>query len=438
MWILRIIVLLFVMSSCARVPKEDNEKVASLVKERVGAHIAQHDDVARSIAHLVESELSKEAAVQIALLNNPHLQASFEALGIARADIVQAGLLQNPVFSGYLRFADSRGTSNNVELSLTQSFIDVFMIPVRQKVASYERDRVELELAGKMIDVAFRVEELFYALQLELAREVLLHELVEAYHLGKLIAERQFAASNINELELRAKVMEYEQHNMLLFSVKRSINALKSELKQVLGLKDEELKISANLIAPSGQEKAIDQLEAQALSKRLELSEVRLEVKKIVAMGDEKKWWAYTDPAAGLSYEKDADSIEVFGPTLAFSLPLFDCGEAARLRLISMLKQTLKRQKAIELDIVHEVKQSKDNVDIHRSKALYIQDVMIPEQERVVSMSQEYYNVMGLDVYRLLSYKIGELEIKMDYIAALKEYWQAKIALERAVGGCYL
>src|SRR3954468_15658129 len=39
--------------------------------------------------------LTADAAVQVALLNNATLQATYEDLGIAQADLVQAGLLKN-------------------------------------------------------------------------------------------------------------------------------------------------------------------------------------------------------------------------------------------------------------------------------------------------------------------------------------------------------
>ena len=49
-----------------------------------------------TIASLLAKPLTVDAAVQIALLNNPGLQATLEELGIAQADLVQAGLLSNP------------------------------------------------------------------------------------------------------------------------------------------------------------------------------------------------------------------------------------------------------------------------------------------------------------------------------------------------------
>jgi cobalt-zinc-cadmium efflux system outer membrane protein len=40
--------------------------------------------------------LELDEALRLAPLNNRHLQAEFAALGVARADLVQAGLLRNP------------------------------------------------------------------------------------------------------------------------------------------------------------------------------------------------------------------------------------------------------------------------------------------------------------------------------------------------------
>src|SRR5262245_29702927 len=59
----------------------------------------QDKKAADAVVQLLESPLTPDTAVQIALLNNRHLQATYEELSISRADLVQAGLLENPSFS---------------------------------------------------------------------------------------------------------------------------------------------------------------------------------------------------------------------------------------------------------------------------------------------------------------------------------------------------
>ena len=43
--------------------------------------------------------MTADSAVEVALLNNPELQASYADLGIAEADLVRAGRLANPSFT---------------------------------------------------------------------------------------------------------------------------------------------------------------------------------------------------------------------------------------------------------------------------------------------------------------------------------------------------
>ena len=60
---------------------------------------AEQTKVNERVQALLEQRMDVERAVQIALLKNKGLQASFYQLGISEADVVQAGRLPNPKFS---------------------------------------------------------------------------------------------------------------------------------------------------------------------------------------------------------------------------------------------------------------------------------------------------------------------------------------------------
>ena len=96
-------------AGCA-VPREAGfPDVAALVDKRIGQRVvwdqggAEDADVTQSVAALLARELQADEAVQIALLRNKRLQETNEDLMVAQADVVQAGLLKNPVFSGSVR-----------------------------------------------------------------------------------------------------------------------------------------------------------------------------------------------------------------------------------------------------------------------------------------------------------------------------------------------
>src|SRR4030065_13626 len=102
-----------VLGGCATCTKDGGfGAVEQIARERIDTDVKwQRDDHQRenaraTVTNLLASPLSPDAAVQIALLNNPGLQATYAGLGIAEADLVQAGRMTNPHFA-YLRTSES-------------------------------------------------------------------------------------------------------------------------------------------------------------------------------------------------------------------------------------------------------------------------------------------------------------------------------------------
>ncbi len=63
------------------------------------------------------------------------------------------------------------------------------------------------------------------------------------------------------------------------------------------------------------------------------------------------------------------------------------------------------------------------------------QKVLLPLRERVVNHSQLQYNAMQIGLAELLAAKQGQVEGYRAYLEALRDYWNAHIDLELAVGG---
>ena len=107
--------------------------------------------VTERVSELLSAELTPESAVQIAFFNNPAVQATYERLGIAQADFVQAGLFPNPVLHASVRFGVA-GPRPGAELSLLQDFIRILEVPLRKRVAAAEFEAAKLEVAQAVID----------------------------------------------------------------------------------------------------------------------------------------------------------------------------------------------------------------------------------------------------------------------------------------------
>ena len=140
------------------------EEVNTAYSARTGQHLywktgtEEDKQVEEEFTKLLSAELTADSATQIALLNNKALQATYQKLGIAQADLVQAGLFPNPIFGGDIRFPSD---GPNLELSVVQNFIKIFEIPLRTKIANSEFEEAKLGVIEKALTLAFRVRKAF-------------------------------------------------------------------------------------------------------------------------------------------------------------------------------------------------------------------------------------------------------------------------------------
>ncbi|MBS0635408.1 MAG: TolC family protein [Verrucomicrobia bacterium] len=427
MWVI-FIILIFV-AGCSRVPEANDQQVAALVHERIAKQVSWQKEAPTSF---VDEELDCERAIQLALLYNPTVQMRFEELGIAQADLVQAGLFQNPIFSGYFRFPLNETSVVNREFSLSQNFMELFLIPLRKKIASTELKKVEYKIAQMVVELAFDIKEVFSLVQQEYVKLELLEKLAEAKLLSQTIAMRQYKAANINELMLQQKIEPALLAQLALYESKEKIIRLRLKLNTLLGFTAHTIKRGDYRLSDLPD---LHTLEDTAERQRLDLQEARFDIERIVNMYATKKWWAYSEPAVGVSYEKDADGIKVLGPSYNLALPLFDHGQADRARVWAAIRHSQYALKAKELETINEVKKAYELVKNSHDRMTIIQKKLLPLEETLLALSQKYYNVMGLSIYSFLQTKEKELEIRIAQSDLIQEYIQQKVALERAVGG---
>jgi cobalt-zinc-cadmium efflux system outer membrane protein len=145
----------------------------------------------QAVRRLLQQELTVDAAVQVALLNNRNLQATYETLGVAQADLVEAGLLDNPVFSITL-YTGSAGTIT--EASLVQDFVSLLSLSARKKVGEAAAQRATLDVANSVVDLARQVQAQYYTVVGDAQALALARQVVVATEAAAELAERQRAA----------------------------------------------------------------------------------------------------------------------------------------------------------------------------------------------------------------------------------------------------
>lgn len=430
------------LCGCTRTVPPTDYYVASIVDSRIDKCVQWNQtchedaDVICAIEWMLNDELTIDTAVQIALLNNPEIQATFEEIGISHADLVEAGLFRNPVFDGYVRFPDRHSLVLNTEFSVAQSFLDVFLIPLRKKIAEVELEQAQLRVSNAVLNLAFDVQKIFYSLQAEEARNHVLEEIVLAAEAASELAKGQSDQGNINSLELQNHVDAYVQTKIELSTNQIELVRLKEEMNKLLGLSYPNWwKICSELMPLPPCEKSDVCLESIAVVQRLDLAVARWDVERIARMLGIKEWWANTDVYLGVSSEREAEGFRETGPAFSAAIPIFNYGQADRERLHAMYRQKLQRYRALEIQILADVRAAQEIVLIQRKLVEAYQNELMPLRGDNLSFSQRYYNSMALGVYKLLDSKTQALRAQILHTAALKKYWLARVELNRAVGG---
>lgn len=211
-----------------------------MVEERASARITWNrgtdldTEAAGQLDALLRKTLSVEDAVRVAMLNNRDLQALYADLGVAQADLVQAGLFRNPVLDAAVLFPLS-GARPDLQLGVVVSFLDAFYVPLRKRVAGARFEETQLHVAGAVLDLAAQVRRAFYA---HLANGQMLElraAIVDALTASLEVSRRLYEAGNITDLDLARDRAVTEASRLALRSAEVAVRQSRERLNELMG-----------------------------------------------------------------------------------------------------------------------------------------------------------------------------------------------------------
>jgi cobalt-zinc-cadmium efflux system outer membrane protein len=425
-------------------PKGAFGDVSKQVSTRTGHDLrwmrndSEQDEMEKAVEALLQTNLTAQTAVAIALLNNRSLQADFEEIGISQADLSAASRLRNPEFEGFWRFPDHGPKVINAEYSLAQDFLDLLTLPARKKIAARNLEATKLAIAHKVLSLSEEVQSAFYTVQ---AAEQLTNRLsliVEVNEAAADVAKRQYDAGNINDLELHNQQATYAQTRLDLARARTQLRADREKLNRLLGLWGGRTAWQTAGALPSlpDKELPLENLEALAISRRLDLAAARGEVLNVQSALKLKRSVRWIPGASlGFNAEHDLDHAWVLGPSLSLEVPIFDQGQPEIARLASEYRRAARNLEALAVNIRSEVREARDALIALRDAAEYYEKILLPQRQRILRETLLQYNAMQLGNIALLSGKEREALAEREAIETLRDYWIARAELERAVGG---
>src|SRR6266568_2889434 len=267
------------LAGCAHVdPSSAFADLANTVHLRTGKQVqwnrgsAEDAEAQTSIASLLNRPLTADSAVQIALLNNHNLQATYEELGIAQADLVEAGLLRNPIFTFQRRFPGEA-----MEMDVLKEFIDIFLLPLRKRIAAAQFEAAKLRIGHEILKTAAEVRVVFYEHQGDQQLVDLRKTVAEATERSAETALRMQQAGNLRNLDLATEEASHAQAKIELAKTQSEAVQTREKLNKLMGAFGTQTNwtVAPRLSELPGSEVSTAQLESRAIQQRLDLAAAR-------------------------------------------------------------------------------------------------------------------------------------------------------------------
>ena len=421
------------LSGCATIDlKSGFSDVSSNVQQRLGMPLFWNNgtDLDREaqdkLKAILGQKLTAEHAIQVALLNNRELQGVYAELGVAQADLVQAGLLKNPVFDAVVTFPVSGGRPD-FELTAVMSFLDIFYLPLRKRVAAGRFEEAKTRVIGAVLDLAGKVRSAFFE---HVAHEQLLElhqSIVQALAASRDVAQGLHQAGNISDLDYARERVLLEGAKLRLRSAEVASRQSRERLNIWMGLwgTETEWQTEVRLAEISQEEIQGNAFEHVAIERSLDLAGQR---QRIIAAGDQlglsRATALIADLDSGARGER-SDGPWAVGPVLQFPIPLFDQGQARAGRAAAELNRAQQEYYALAVRVRATARAVLDRLQGARDRALYYRDVVLPLQDLVVNEGQLHYNAMQLGPIQLLRAREQQIEAATAYVEALRDYWIA-------------
>lgn len=415
------------------------------VNSRVGKDVRWfHLDGTRAaeqrIRELVKRPLDQEAAVQIALLNNPRMQAEFERIGMARSDLVAAWKLPNPRLGADAVFY---GESSDPELrmDLTLSLTRLLSMPSRVSTARSGLERAKLEVLGATLDLSFEVRQALIAYQVERSVLGLLRKQTGASNASYVAAKRLHEAGNLNDLELATERAAYEEARLAVAEAEQSERAAKLALGHLLGFWQlgTDFRVKDQLPAlpePSpGERMTQAAAEKAALKSSVDLAMQRASFAEATGRANVATLsGALPDVSAGVGVERQDDAWGV-GPAVHLEIPLFDQGQGAAARAESERRQARAHSAVTAADVRSAVRRVRSQLSMARDAASHYQETVLPLRREISRETLLAYNAMSVGIFELMAARRAEFAAGARALRAQGKYWMLRYELDQLLSG---
>ncbi|NND48671.1 MAG: TolC family protein [Rhizobiales bacterium] len=417
--------------------------VNALVAERTKKTVSfRQDPAARqeadyAVRQLMKQRLSSDTATQIAFLRNPAIQASLAKIGIAEADVAQAGRMRNPVVSiGRV----TGGGVLEIERQFLFSLLSLFTIGPRTAIAKDQAERARYMTALDIVGSADGVRRAWIEAVTARERVRIMKQIYESAKAAENLGMRMAAAGSMPALDqAKLKVAKADAAGQLgKFRV--AAGMAREKLIREMGVwgKETKFKLPSRLPRLPGRANKLSNIERKALMKRLDIQAGRKELEFLQKNIGLTKFTGVVNllEISGFANtekeREDGGEINRKTPSgfeVEFAIPIFDPGDAKVARAEYVYMQAVEELKSAAINARSEVREAYTGYRGAFDLARHYQRTIVPLNKRITDEELLRYNGMLASVLDLLSASRQQQAALMKALDARRDFWLAEAQL---------
>ena len=431
-----------VLGGCATFSTDGGfDAVEAAARERLGKDVRwiksedQSAAVASEVQRLLAKPLSVDDAVQLALANNRGLQSTFAELGIAEADLVQAGRMTNPHFA-YLRASD--GHERKLEWALTFPIVELLTMPLRTRIETRRFEEVKLGVARATVGLALETRRAWYDAVAAEETVRYLEQVKEAAEAAADLAHRMARAGNFAKLTQMREQVFYAEAVAQLARAKQAAVTNRERLARMLGLAGGQSGFRLPGRLPDLPPSAADagEFASVAMERRYDVQSARRATETLAESLDLNRATRFVSALEfGPARTREDPEPWKRGYELSLQVPLFDWGDARVAKGEAIYMQSVHRLAEVAVIAESEMRDAYFAYRTAYDTARHYRDEIVPLRMKISEENVLRYNGMLISVFELLADARGQIASVNAAIEALRDFWVAETDLQAALNG---
>ncbi len=386
---------------------------------------------------ILAKPLTADDAAKLALLQNRDLRAAMYDLGIARGQVVQAGLLPNPELDISLRHSQDPFQRIQADIGIEYNLSALIMVPQRKGVAEAELAATRVRIAGQVLETALQARLAFYEVQARQSVLELRSRAFDAFQAGYAAAEELNRVGNLLDMDLATHRAAVEASRIDVAEAENALLDARERFNIAVGLSGNQTDWKLAGPLPPPQDVTFDSAtsEKRAIHASLELSEMgRRMIVAARRVGLHQTEGALPHLSGGFHGEQDGIAWEL-GGHLTIGLPIFDRAQGRIISAKSELGALRERYVATAIGVRATVRMAQNRVESAGKRAKHYQQALLPAREKALAETLLQFNAMTLSLFQVLDAQRRVTETGIAFTETLLDYWKARAALDQIFAG---